>query len=659
LNHKERLLTIAFESQRLSYSDLEVDMYNSGINQILSVSAARGHFLYHFSMQDLFYHEDKAFAKASVLALPENWQSDPLECYRLLRKIDERPVSLSDIDLCFFRADDVRHSGTPNLELIRTIEEHGILLESAAATLATNDKFEITLRVPNVPQPTTFTASTLDEALRALTELPDREGYFVLKDRYGYGCGHGVHRIEFADPELNEVITMYLSYYDHILLQEFCPEVSQGDLVVSFFDGELIGSMCREAAPGEWKTNYSLGATQLVYTLTSEQEEIARKVQSAFPESRLLSVDMMQSGKVIEVNAFPGGKGLLEIYGISLGTIVMDRLERELMGTPTALLPGVEAVTAQPAARWDDIYYHYRAHPEAVKVFDVFSDEEYTLSTRDLIEFRPYSPEFILSIPHSGVLVPKKYKDHFTLDSKSLLEVDLFSDLLFESIGGLQVISRFAPFFVDMNRNREGSESRHLPNHLTNSPTEYYNVKDELVLEKNYAPAEEDSIMNYYDLYHNILASLIENLKREQGYAFLIDGHSMTSVGLGRVHDEGQERDNIVIGTLDDTSAHPEIIKAFIDTLRQSIKPYNLGLTFAKNDPYSGGFITRIHSNPESDVHVIQVEVTMDTYMYEPVDTDKVKRYALKQSRLRIAQDFLRKAALAASDTARRIYSKY
>ena len=65
-----------------------------------------------------------------------------------------------------------------------------------------------------------------------------------------------------------------------------------------------------------------------------------------------------------------------------------------------------------------------------------------------------------------------------------------------------------------------------------------------------------------------------------------------------------------------------------------------------------------MHSKPENDVHVIQIEVTMDTYMYEAIDTDKEKRYALKQSRLRIAQEFLRKATLAASDTARRIYSR-
>ena len=657
MKKNDRLLTVAFESGRLSYSSLEVDLHNSGINQALSISAARGHLLYHFSMQDLFWHEGKAFARASVLALPDSWYSDPLECYILLKEIDERPVDLTDIDLCFFRADDVRHSGTPNLDIIRTIEDHGILLENVAATLSTNDKYEIVRRVPQVPQPVTYAADTLDEAMEALGKLPDRMGFFVLKDRYGYGCGHSVHRIEFSDPELKEVIKMYLSNYEQIILQEYCPEIMEGDIVVTFFDGENLGSMRRVAAPDEWKTNYSLGATHLPHTLTPEQEEIARTVQSSFPESRLLSVDLLESGKVLEVNAYPGGKGLLDLYGITLYSMVMDRLERELLGIPEEALAAPVTYFTTAAERWEDINYHYQGHQEAVEVYDVFTDEKYTLPTKDLIVFRPHNPDFILSIPHSGVLIPTQYKDNFALDSKTIVEIDLFSDILFEALGGLQVISRLAPFFVNMNRNSEGIESKDVPRHLTDPPTEYYSVENELLLQKEYKPFEEERVMEYYGLYHGILRSLIESLKRERGYALLIDGHSMTSVSLGRVHDEGQERDNIVVGTLEDTSAHPEIIDAFVTTLRQGVKHYGLGLTVTKNEPYAGGFITRIHSDPDNDVHAIQVEVTMDSYMYEALEKDKVKRFALKQSRLQIIQDILRRATIAACDAARRIYS--
>jgi len=657
MNVHKPLLSIAFESKQLSYSSLEVDLYNSGINQILSAAAARGHRLHHFSMQDLFMYKGRAYAKASVIDLPERWKGDLMECYTMLRKIDERPVPLSSIDLCFFRADDVRNSETPHLDIIQRIENHGILMESLEATLATNDKIESLYRCSRDMHPATYPASSLEEALDAVKRLPRKEPYFVLKDRYGFGCGLDVHRIEFADPELTQILLMYLHTYNNLIIQEYCSEIEKGDIVATFFDGELIGSMRRTAAAGEWKTNFSLGASQFPHTLTPVQEQTARYVQRSFSESRLLSVDMLESGKVLEVNAFPGGKGLLDLYGISLGNIVMDRMETEILGRAKPASGFTASVEAKLKNQWESIFFHYKKHAELTEVFDVFSNETYQLPIQELIELRSGNSDFILSVPHSGVLLPTAYTEHFSLDTKSLLEIDLFSNILYEALGGIQLISRLAPFFVDMNRKREGTKSGHVPKHLTNPPTESYNIKDEFMLKKEYTPSEKENILGYYDLYHDILTSLIQKQKREQGYALLIDGHSMTSVGLGRVYDTGEQRGNIVVGTLDDTSAHPDIISAFSNALRKSLEPYGLQLSVVKNEPYAGGFITRMHSDPEKDVHVIQVEVTMDMYMYEPLEEDKAKRYALKQSRLHILQDFLRQAVAAASDAAKRIYS--
>jgi len=50
---RSRKQTLAFESEKLTYSDFEVDLYNTGITQILSVAASCGHDIYHFSMADL------------------------------------------------------------------------------------------------------------------------------------------------------------------------------------------------------------------------------------------------------------------------------------------------------------------------------------------------------------------------------------------------------------------------------------------------------------------------------------------------------------------------------------------------------------------------------------------------------------------------------
>lgn len=655
-NKRSAKLVIAFESEKLTYSNFNVDLYNTGITQILSVAAARGYEIYHFSMADLYLHEDEPYARASVIDLPDLWEANPVTSYQFLRKSADRPLKLADIDVCFTRGDDIRHSGTPNLELLQTIEKTGVLFECIQATLATTDKFEIVLRAPHVPQPVTYAASSLEEAKEALKKLPREHGCFILKDRYGYGCGMQVHKVEFADTELDKIIDMYVSKYNHIILQEFCPEVKNGDLVITFFDGKLIAPMLRKPAWGEWKTNLSFGANQIACNLSEEQEHIARDAIAAFPEIRYASIDMLDTGKVIEINTFPGGQGLYDIYGISVGAIVVDKLESEILGPPAPPEDITAPLVEQHVTPWGHIYNVYEGFEPGIDVFDVFCKESYRLQIQDLICFTPRSNAYILSVPHSGILVPTRFVDHFDLSHKCLKEIDLLSNILYEGLDGMQVVSLLAPFFVDMNRAKNGSEKKDLPGHLTNSALEYYTIENQLLLKYPYTQEEQENILRYYVLYHKILELLTQQMIRERGYALIIDAHSMSSVGWGRVYDEGQERKSFVVGTLDDQSADSEIIYAFVEALKTASDAHDLGLTIAKNKPYSGGFITREYNDPDNRIHVIQLEVTMDTYMYEPVEENEVKRYALKQPRVKIVQDIIGHAIRSGCTTADRIY---
>ncbi len=656
-------LNIAFESAHLSYSDLSVDLYNSGVNQILSVAASRGHYLFHFTMKDLVWEGGQDFAHMSCLELDPKWKRDnPLEAHRHLRVKERRLVPLESVQLFIVRGDDIRTENTENIDILRRASEYAKMLESVDATLATTDKYGTIERAPQLPHPVTFPADNLEEIKAAIKRLPRADGSFVLKDRYGYGCGTGVHRLYFDDPELEHQLSRYLEKYNLVLIQEFCPEIASGDIVVTFFDDELIGALRRLPAAKEWKSNASLGAEEQGYNLTAEQEAIARTLKRSFPECRLASVDMLESGRILEINAFPGGRGLYKNYGIALGEIVMDRLEKELLGkgaeesAPAALSWSTEEHPVFPTGtQWPEIEKLFRAHEGEYEVFDIFSGDKYRLNIRDLIRFEPKSPEYILSIPHAGVFLPEIFRDRFRLGEKSLVEIDLYSDLLYETSEGLQVRCELAPFFIDMNRDREGSDEGDLPNHLENPAHEYYDIENKLMLKQPYTSEEKKKVLGFYDLYHNILTALIDRMKKERGYALLFDCHSMTSTGLGRVEDEGESRDNFVVGTLEGSSADHKIIESFSAALRQKIEPNGLGLSIAHDVPYAGGFITRKHHHPENHVHVIQLEVSMKTYMYEAVSSLS-KRYAIKKPRLKIVRNAVRAAFRAACEAAEQVY---
>lgn len=294
-----------------------------------------------------------------------------------------------------------------------------------------------------------------------------------------------------------------------------------------------------------------------------------------------------------------------------------------------------------------------------MEVLDVFADDVHRMGPRDLIEVRPppgshdlLAHPVIVSVPHAGVLLPVQFADRFPHNDDTLVEIDLFSHLLYEQLPATQVVSKLAPYFLDMNRGRAGADEAHVPRHLHNPPHEYYTVGDELILQRPYEAGEVSQVLRFYDLYHDLINVLVDSCRRRHGWALLIDGHSMTSVGLGRVHDEGEERDNVVVGTLSGTSADETLIDALIGSLREGFSPYDLGISVAENVPYSGGFIIRKHHDPPAAIHAIQIEVTMDTYMYE-ADAPPNQRYALKQHRLDIVRSVLREAIEATTRAGR------
>lgn len=642
---------VAFESARRSYSDHPVDLYNSGVNQLLSLSTARGYSLRHFCMADLYEDEGTAAVRTTVLELDPDWSGDPLEAWQHLRPVGIENLPLDAVDMYFVRGDDIRRADTPNLEILRRAEDTAIVLESVDATLATTDKYQLVERCPGAPQPITYATSDLDEAMAAVDRLPHPDGWIVVKDRYGYGCGAQVHRLHVDTPGLEHILFEYLRAYGDLLIQEFREEVADGDLVVTFFDDQLLGAMRRVPAEGEWKSNASLGAAHIPHELTPAQADAAWTVRKAFPECRLASVDVLSSGRVLEINAFPGADGLLETRGVVLAERVLDQLETELdrapAGTDTPVASGRVHSLNRRIAR---LYERGGMGGSSLDVLDVFADDVHRVGPRELIELRPppgsddlLDSPVIVSVPHAGVLIPVQFADRFPRDDDTLVEIDLFSQMLYEQLPATRVVSKLAPYFLDMNRGRAGADEAHVPRHLHNPPHEYYTVDDELILQRSYEEEEVAQILRFYDLYHDLIDVLIDSCRRRHGWALLIDGHSMTSVGLGRVHDEGKERDNVVIGTLGGTSADESLIDALVDSLRTGFAPYQLGISVAENVPYSGGYIIRKHHDPAAGVHAIQIEVSMDTYMYE-ADAAPNQRYAIKQERLEIIRSVLSEA---------------
>lgn len=108
-----------------------------------------------------------------------------------------------------------------------------------------------------------------------------------------------------------------LSELDQLMcLQRYLPNPGE-DIRVFVVGGEIVGAMKRKAAPHEWRSNIHIGGHGVAHNLTESEAQTAIKAGNAVGVE-IAGVDMILVDNepfVIEVNASPGFRGLLEATG--------------------------------------------------------------------------------------------------------------------------------------------------------------------------------------------------------------------------------------------------------------------------------------------------------------------------------------------------------
>lgn len=255
----------------------------------------------------------------------------------------------------------------------------------------------------------------------------------------------------------------------------------------------------------------------------------------------------------------------------------------------------------------------------------------------------PDSP-LVLSVPHAGVrtagfdaaMVPG-------LDVRS--DADLYVDRLYgvgegETAapgpwGGPYVVARLSRFVCDMNRDPDDVSSQAVPEHPAPRNADgrgfiwAVTTEGRATMSRPLTLDEWRARQAVHADYHAALRAALRRARDRFGFAVLLDGHSMPSVGRTGHKDPGQPRADVVPGDRDGTSCAPSLSRLVESHFRTR------GYTVAFNDPYKGGFITAHHGRPQDDIHAIQVELRRDLYMNEATFTLLPDRAARLQETLR------------------------
>ncbi len=219
----------------------------------------------------------------------------------------------------------------PGLLALLLMERRGVrVINTAAALLAAHDKLRTARLLPaaGIPHPRTA-------AISPDGTTPMRPP-LVLKPRFG-SWGRDVFLCEDEASFVNCLRSVeQLPWFRRhgAIAQEVLPPVGH-DLRVVVAGGRVVGAAERIAAPGEWRTNVSLGGSVRPTEITPAAAELARAAAAAIG-AELVGIDLMPVGAnahvVLELN---GAVEFDQTYALDNGDIYAEVADALRLGSFT------------------------------------------------------------------------------------------------------------------------------------------------------------------------------------------------------------------------------------------------------------------------------------------------------------------------------------
>lgn len=203
------------------------------------------------------------------------------------------------------------------LEVMRLAHENAVSIINSPIGLQRASSKLYTVCLPDEYVPRTMVCHSL---MSVETFAESLDGPFVMKPLMG-SQGRDVFFLDgYGSLNTRQVVDI-LGRTGYLVVQEYVPEAVDGDIRVLTLDDDIICKgrpigVRRTPAPGELRSNISLGGTAAVVKLTERQATICREVASLISADgiRFAGLDLVGE-KIVEVNVFsPSG---LQEFGLS------------------------------------------------------------------------------------------------------------------------------------------------------------------------------------------------------------------------------------------------------------------------------------------------------------------------------------------------------
>ncbi|MGB4811384.1 MAG: N-formylglutamate deformylase [Methylophilaceae bacterium] len=226
------------------------------------------------------------------------------------------------------------------------------------------------------------------------------------------------------------------------------------------------------------------------------------------------------------------------------------------------------------------------------------------------------SSPLLISMPHVGIKIPEDIACRFTSAAMQLPDVDWHLPLLYDMVKDFDttlISAEYARYVIDLNRSPENTSLYPGQDVTGLCPIDTF-AKDSIYLDGKQPDVNEieNRIKQYWQPYHEKLASELQRIIAIHGIAILWDAHSIAS-HVPRFF-TGQLPD-LNFGTADSTTCDTSLQQSLENVMNSSAHAKSYSHVF--NGRFKGGYITRNYGKPNLNIHAVQLEMSQCIYMGE------------------------------------------
>ena len=307
-------LKVAFQMDPIE----RIDIRGDSTFALLLEAQTRGHDLFYYTPQNLALREGALMAHGHTL----NVEDKQGEHYTLS---DERVIDLGDLDVVHLRQDppfDMSYITTTHL--LERVQPETLVVNDPASVRNAPEKVFVLDYLDLMP-PTMVTRALGDvKAFRA--QYKD----IIIKPLYGAG-GEAVFLLKENDTNLTPLVELFqLRLREPFMVQQYLPQVRQGDKRIILVDGEFAGAINRIPARDETRANMHIGGTPEPVEMTPRDHEICQRLGPELKKRGLIFVGIDVIGEhltEINVTSPTGIREVKRFGGPDIAAMIWDVIE--------------------------------------------------------------------------------------------------------------------------------------------------------------------------------------------------------------------------------------------------------------------------------------------------------------------------------------------